>query len=94
MKRGSDPSTLLRTAEAAHLLNITPNTLRLCTERFEFPRSMVPGAPHRQFTAREVIALRDALRSEHSLPGAVARARAELAAAELGLRHGDRRSAQ
>jgi hypothetical protein len=94
MERMSDPgSTLLRTAEAAQLLNISPNTLRFCAERFGFPGSTAPGADHRQFTAREVIALRHALTSEHSLPGAVARAQAELAAADLGLHHGDRRSA-
>jgi DNA-binding transcriptional MerR regulator len=70
----------LKTTEAATLLDVAPNTLRVWERRFEFPRPQRSPGGHRFYTHGEVVALRDALRGGLSISAAVMRARASLAA--------------
>lgn len=70
----------LKTNEAATLLEIAPNTLRMWERRFEFPRPQRSAGGHRSYTHGEVAALREALQSGLSISAAVARARDDVAA--------------
>jgi DNA-binding transcriptional MerR regulator len=65
----------LRTAEAARLLNVSPNTLRAWERRFGFPQPTRSEGGHRQFRRGEIASLRDALRSGLSISSAIAHAR-------------------
>jgi hypothetical protein len=73
----------LRTIEAAELLGVTPETLRVWHQRFGFPSSCAVPGERRQFVIGEVIALRDALLNERSISVAVSKARANLAGVDL-----------
>jgi DNA-binding transcriptional MerR regulator len=66
----------LRTVEAAGLLSVTPNTLRDWQRLFDFPTSQPAPGGHRQFSWAEIVALRGALSSEHSVASAISAARA------------------
>ena len=70
----------LKTTEAATLLDVAPNTLRMWERRFGFPRPQRSPGGHRFYTHGEVAALREALRGGLSISAAVVRARAGLAA--------------
>jgi hypothetical protein len=63
----------LTTMEAADLLNLQPNALRLMACEFGCPRSSRGPSGHRQFAYEEVVRLRDALRSGNSVAAAAAR---------------------
>jgi DNA-binding transcriptional MerR regulator len=65
----------LKTSEAAHLLNVSPNTLRAWERRFGFPKPQRSPGKHRLYTHGEVAALRDALQDGLSISSAVSRAR-------------------
>jgi MerR family transcriptional regulator, light-induced transcriptional regulator len=66
----------LRTVEAAGLLSVTPNMLRDWQRLFDFPTSHPGPGGHRQFSWAEIVALRGALNTEHSVASAIAAARA------------------
>ncbi|MDQ6745666.1 MAG: MerR family DNA-binding transcriptional regulator [Actinomycetota bacterium] len=66
---------VLKTSEAAALLNVSPNTLRAWERRFAFPKPQRSAGKHRLFTYGEVAALRDALHEGLSISSAVSRAR-------------------
>jgi hypothetical protein len=83
--------TLLRTSEAARLLNASPSTLRHWVEQFEFPTSEIGADRRRRFYAPQVLALRDALSAELSLPAAIGAARR---ATEAAGTQGAQRAAQ
>jgi hypothetical protein len=83
--------TLLRTSEAARLLNASPSTLRHWVEQFDFPTTEVAIDRRRRFKAPQVLALRDALATELSLPAAIAAARR---ATEAAGSRGAQRAAQ
>lgn len=70
----------LRTAEAARLLNVSPNTLRAWERRFSFPHPTRSEGGHRQYRRGEIAALRDALRSGLSISSAISHARADAVA--------------
>jgi DNA-binding transcriptional MerR regulator len=70
----------LKTTEAATLLDVAPNTLRVWERRFGFPTPRRSPGGHRFYTHGEVAALRDALRGGLSISAAVLRARAGLEA--------------
>jgi len=65
----------LKTSEAAHLLNVSPNTLRAWERRFDFPKPQRSPGRHRLYTHGEVAALRDALQEGLSISSAISRAR-------------------
>jgi MerR family transcriptional regulator, light-induced transcriptional regulator len=69
----------LKTSEAAHLLNVSPNTLRAWERRFGFPKPQRSPGKHRLYTHGEVAALKDALQEGLSISSAVSRAREGLA---------------
>jgi hypothetical protein len=69
----------LRTVEASALLGIGPNVLREWEQHLGFPTSRPAPDGHRQFVWAEILALRHALLSEHSVAAAIAVARASLA---------------
>jgi hypothetical protein len=70
----------LRTAEVASLLGVSPNMLREWERRYAFPRPRRSPGDGLLFVEVEIAALRDALRDSMSVCGAVARARAQVAA--------------
>lgn len=70
----------LKTTEAATLLDVAPNTLRVWERRFGFPAPQRSPGGHRFYTHGEVAALREALLEGLSISAAVMRARASLAA--------------
>src|ERR1700756_2791152 len=70
----------LKTSEAAHLLNVSPNTLRAWERRFDFPKPQRSPGRHRLYTHGEVAALRDALQEGLSISSAISRAREGLSA--------------
>jgi DNA-binding transcriptional MerR regulator len=70
----------LKTSEAAHLLSVSPNTLRAWERRFGFPKPQRSRGRHRLYTHGEVAALRDALHEGLSISSAVSRAREGLVA--------------
>jgi hypothetical protein len=61
---------------AARLLGVTPGVLEAWGARFGFPRPILVDGPQRSYASRELIALRDALEGELSIPAAIHRARA------------------
>jgi MerR family transcriptional regulator, light-induced transcriptional regulator len=61
----------LTTGEAAALLSVSPNTLRVWEQRFEFPRAMRSPGNHRRYFHGEVTALASALRQGLSISSAV-----------------------
>jgi MerR family transcriptional regulator, light-induced transcriptional regulator len=65
----------LKTTEAATLLDVAPNTLRVWERRFGFPTPRRSPGGHRFYMHGEVAALRDALRGGLSISAAVLRAR-------------------
>jgi hypothetical protein len=69
----------LRTVEASALLGVGPNVLREWEQRLGFPTSRPAPDGHRQFVWAEILALRHALLSEHSVAAAITAARAALA---------------
>jgi len=70
----------LKTSEAAHVLSVSPNTLRAWERRFGFPKPQRSRGRHRLYTHGEVAALRDALHEGLSISSAVSRAREGLVA--------------
>jgi hypothetical protein len=70
----------LKTTEAATLLDVAPNTLRVWERRFGFPIPVRSPGGHRFYTHGEVAALRAALQEGLSISAAVCRARAGLEA--------------
>lgn len=70
----------LKTTEAATLLDVAPNTLRVWERRFGFPVPQRSPGGHRFYTHGEVVALREALRGGLSISAAVMRARGSLTA--------------
>jgi DNA-binding transcriptional MerR regulator len=70
----------LKTTEAATLLDVAPNTLRVWERRFGFPRPQRSPGGHRSYTHGEVVALQEALHQGLSISAAVRRARADLEA--------------
>jgi hypothetical protein len=68
------------TPEAASLLGVDVITLRMWQERFGFPTDS-PGTPgeRRRLSRHEVLTLRNAMRTERSVPGAIEQARASAA---------------
>jgi DNA-binding transcriptional MerR regulator len=70
----------LKTTEAATLLDVAPNTLRVWERRFGFPAPQRSPGGHRFYTHAEVAALREGLLEGLSISAAVMRARASLAA--------------
>jgi DNA-binding transcriptional MerR regulator len=66
--------------EAAQLLGVSPNVLRLWEREFGFPSSGPSVDRRRRFLYRDVISLREALQSGLSLPAAISLARGLAAA--------------
>lgn len=64
----------LTTGEAAALLSVSPNTLRMWEQRFEFPRAMRSPGNHRRYLHVEVTALARALRQGLCISSAVSAA--------------------
>jgi hypothetical protein len=77
----------LKTSEAACLLRVAPNTLRVWERRFGFPTPQRSPGGHRWYTHGEVAALREALQGGLSISAAVLRARSGLAAHTDSLVH-------
>ncbi len=71
---------LLKTSEAATLLNVSPNTLRAWERRFGYPKPQRSPGKHRLYTHGEIAALRDALHEGLSISSAVSRVREGLSA--------------
>jgi MerR family transcriptional regulator, light-induced transcriptional regulator len=61
----------LKTREAAALLNVSTNTLRMWEQKFGFPKPLRSPGRHRTYTYGEIVALRDALRRGLSVPSAI-----------------------
>jgi hypothetical protein len=59
--------------EAAEMLNLQPNALRLMACEFGCPRSSRGPSGHRQFAYEEIIRLGEALGSGNSVAAAAAR---------------------
>ena len=70
----------LKTREAADLLKVSPNTLRMWERKFGFPRPMRSSGQHRLYAYAEIVALRDALRSGLSVSSAISTVREGLGA--------------
>lgn len=70
----------LKTTEAATLLDVAPNTLRVWERKFGFPSPQRSPGGHRFYTHGELAALREALQEGLSISAAVRRARAGLEA--------------
>src|SRR5947199_7940276 len=70
----------LKTSEAAHVLSVSPNTLRAWERRFGYPKPQRSPGKHRLYTYGEVAALKDALHEGLSISSAVSRAREGLTA--------------
>ena len=70
----------LKTAEAAALLNVSPNALRTWERKFGFPQPHRRPGGHRSYTYGEVAALREGLQGGLPISSAVRRARAAVAA--------------
>jgi MerR family transcriptional regulator, light-induced transcriptional regulator len=64
----------LTTGEAAAILSVSPNTLRMWEQRFQFPRAMRSPGNHRRYLHGEVTALASALRQGLSISSAVSAA--------------------
>jgi DNA-binding transcriptional MerR regulator len=71
---------LLRTSEAAAILNVSSNTLRSWERRYGFPHPQRSRGKHRLFSYGEVAALSEALRGGLSISSAVSCVREGLAA--------------
>lgn len=69
---------MLKTGEAAALLNVSPTTLRTWERRFGYPSPQRSSGRHRLYTHNDVAALRDALQHGLSISSAVSRAREAL----------------
>jgi MerR family transcriptional regulator, light-induced transcriptional regulator len=68
----------LKTAEAASLLNVSPNTLRAWERRFGYPRPSRSAGRHRLYPYAEIDALRQALRDGLAVSSAVSVAKESL----------------
>jgi DNA-binding transcriptional MerR regulator len=67
--------SFLTTAEAARALNVSPTTLRAWEQRYAFPASVQSIDGRRRFDSEDVMALRAALESGHSIAQAGEQAR-------------------
>jgi DNA-binding transcriptional MerR regulator len=65
----------LKTSEAATMLNVCPNTLRVWERRFGFPEPQRSPGKHRVYAHGEIVALRDALEDGLTISSAVSVAR-------------------
>lgn len=72
----TDVTRYIPTSRAAKLLEVDVGTLRAWTERYGFPAAVITRGHRRLVSVDDVLALRDALRAEWSIPGAIQRARA------------------
>src|SRR3954447_8127109 len=68
----------LKTAEAASLLNVSPNTLRAWERRFGYPRPQRSAGRHRLYPFAEIDALRQSLCEGLSVSSAVSVAKESL----------------
>jgi MerR family transcriptional regulator, light-induced transcriptional regulator len=69
----------LSTLQAARVLNVSVNTLYHWERRYGFPTSAAPPGERRRFSHIDVVALRDALNDELSVPAAIAHAQVAVA---------------
>jgi MerR family transcriptional regulator, light-induced transcriptional regulator len=69
------PMRTLKTSEAAALLHVSANTLRMWEQRFGYPTPRRSPGKHRLYAYAEVIALREALEEGLSVSSAVSVAR-------------------
>jgi hypothetical protein len=61
----------LKTREAAALLNVSPNTLRVWEQKYGFPTPVREPGRHRSYSYAEIVALRDVLDGGLSVASAV-----------------------
>lgn len=69
-----DVPVLVEPEEAAYLLGVPPEVLEAWRARFGFPRSMFLDGDQAFYSRRELVALRDALGTQFSIPSAIAHA--------------------
>ena len=76
----TERSVYIGTPEAASLLGVDVITLRLWQERYGFPAD-APATPgeRRRVSRHEVLTLRNAMRTERSIPAAIKQARGSAA---------------
>lgn len=65
----------LRPDEAAAMLRVSPDTLRVWEQRFGYPHAVFRTTGQRRYAHREVIALRDTLDAGLSVAAAINKAR-------------------
>jgi DNA-binding transcriptional MerR regulator len=65
----------IRTNAAASMLGVSPNTLRSWERRYGFPQPMRSPGGHRQYSLREIEALKHALAETHNVSSAINLAR-------------------
>lgn len=61
----------LKTREAAALLNVSPNTLRVWEQKYGFPTPVREPGRHRSYSYAEIVALRDVLEGGLSVASAI-----------------------
>ena len=81
----TERSVYIGTPEAASLLGVDVITLRLWQERYGFPTDSTGARGERRRVSRhEVLTLRNAMRTERSIPAAIEQARRSAARAATG----------
>jgi MerR HTH family regulatory protein len=68
----------LSTVDAARLLDVAPNTLRIWEQRYGFPSTHTSRGGRRQFNVDEIGVLREALDSRREIASAIAQVRMTL----------------
>jgi DNA-binding transcriptional MerR regulator len=71
---------MVKTSEAAALLNVSPNTLRAWERRFGYPRPTRSPGKHRLYPHADLVALREALQEGLTISSAISRARERVTA--------------
>lgn len=72
--RRSGPRRAVTQETAASLVGVPPEMLEAWRARFGFPRSMLLDGDQAFYSRRELIALRDGLDTQSSIPSAIAHA--------------------